>query len=42
MDSYLVSKMSRFGVANVRNSELLRSIRALNLNILNHNLLRPE
>jgi hypothetical protein len=27
---------------NLRNSQLLRAIRALNLNILNHNLLRPE
>jgi hypothetical protein len=48
MNSYLVSKMSSFRVANLRNSELLRAIRALhpkgitNLNILDHNLLRSE
>jgi len=58
MNSYLVSKMSSFCVANlgklllrcstscipavVVNSQLLPAIRALNLNILNHNLLRPE
>jgi len=34
MNSYLVSKMSSFCVANLRNSQLLRAIRALNLNIL--------
>ena len=28
--------------ANLRNSSLLRAIHALNLNILNHNLLRSE
>jgi len=42
MNSYLASKMSSFGVANLANSQLLASIRALNLNILNCNLLRPE
>jgi len=40
--SYLASKISSFCVANLRNSQLLRAIRALNLNILNCNLLRPE
>ena len=42
MNSYLVSKISSFYVANLRNSQLLRAIRAMNLNILDHNLLRPE
>ena len=42
MNSYLVSKMSIFRVANLRNSWLLRAIRALNLNIFDHNLLRSE
>jgi hypothetical protein len=42
MNSYLAPKMSSFCVANLRNSWLLRAIRALNLNILNHNLLRSE
>ncbi len=42
MNSHLVSKMSSFCVANLHNSPLLRAIRALNLNIFNHNLLRPE
>ncbi len=31
MNSYLVSKLSSFYVANLRNSQLLRAIRALNL-----------
>jgi hypothetical protein len=35
MHSYLAPKMSNFCVANLRNSQLLRAIRALNLNILN-------
>jgi len=34
--------MSTFCVANLVNSQLLPAIRALNLDILNHNLLRPE
>jgi hypothetical protein len=34
MNSYLAPKMSSFCVANLRNSQLLRAIRALNLNIL--------
>ena len=34
MDSYLAIKISSFCVANLRNSQLLRAIRALNLNIL--------
>ena len=42
MNSYLMSKISSSGVANLSNSVLLRAIRALNLNILAHNLLRPE
>ena len=42
MNSYLVSKTSSFYVANLRNSQLLRAIRALKLDILNHNLLRSE
>jgi len=42
MDSHLAPKISSFGVANLRNSALLRAIRALNLKILNHNLLCPE
>jgi len=47
MNSSLAPKISSFCVAlplseKVRNSQLLRAIRALNLNILDHNLLRPE
>ena len=42
MNSYLTSKMSSFCVANLVNSQLLPAIRALNLNILNRNLLRSE
>ncbi len=42
MNSYLVPKMTSFYVANLRNSQLLRAICALNLNILTHNLLRSE
>jgi hypothetical protein len=34
MNSYLAPKMSSFCVPNLRNSQLLRAIRALNLNIL--------
>ncbi len=34
MNSCLVSKMSSFCVANLRNSQLLRAICALNLKIL--------
>ena len=42
MNSYLTSKMPSFCVANLANSQLLAAIRALNLNILNCNLLRPK
>ena len=42
MNSYLASKMSSIGVANLRNSQLSRAIRALYLNILNHKLVRSE
>ena len=42
MNESLESKMSNFFVANLRNSWLLRAIRALNLNILALNLFRPE
>ena len=42
MDSYLVAKISSFRVANLANSQLFAAIRALNLNILTHKLLRPE
>jgi hypothetical protein len=35
MNSYLAPKMPSFCVANLRNSQLLRAIRALKLNILN-------
>jgi hypothetical protein len=34
--------MPSFSVANLVNSQLLPTIRALNLNILNRNLLRSE
>jgi len=42
MNSPLASKISSFGVSDLRNSTLLRAIRALNPKILNCNLLRPE
>jgi len=42
MDSHLALIISSFCVANFRNSRLLRAIRALNLKILDRNLLRPE
>jgi Ca-activated chloride channel family protein len=46
MNSHLASKRSSFGVANLRNSTLLRAIHALNLNSLNRpdigTLLRPD
>lgn len=46
MNSHLAPKMPSFCVANLRNSTLLRAIRALNLNILTRpyfgNLPRPE
>jgi hypothetical protein len=42
MDSYLARKLSSFGVANLRNGQPLRAIRALNLNILHHHLIPPE
>ena len=42
MNSYLTSKMSSFYVANLVNSQLLTAIRALNLSILNRDLLRAE
>ncbi len=38
-DSYLAPKISSLCVANLRNSQLLRALRALNLDILDHNLL---
>ena len=41
-NSYLASRMSSFCAANLRNSPLFRAIRALNLNILDRNLLRSE
>jgi hypothetical protein len=41
MNENIESKISNFFVANLRNSWLLRAIRALNLNILNLNLFRP-
>jgi len=34
MNSFLEPKMSSFGVANLRNNQLLRTIRVLNLKIL--------
>ena len=42
MNEHLESKMSNFFVTNLRNSGLLRAIGALNLNILNLNLFRPD
>jgi hypothetical protein len=42
MESHLVCEMPSFGVANLRNSALLRAIGTLNLNISHHNLLPPE
>ncbi len=42
MDENLESRMPNFFVANLRNSGLLRAIRALNLNILVLNLSSPE
>jgi hypothetical protein len=42
MNENLEPKMSNFFVANLRNSWLLRAICALNLNILNLNLFRPD
>ena len=42
MNLNLVSNISSFGVADLRNSQLLRAIHALILNILNHNLLYRE
>ncbi len=42
MNSYLTPKTSSFFIENLRNSQLLRTISALNLNILDRNLLRPE
>ena len=42
MDENLESKTSNFFVPNLRNSRLLRAIRALNLNILNLNLISPR
>lgn len=41
MDSYLALKISSFRIANLRNSQLLGALRALNANILDYNLLRP-
>ncbi len=42
MDRQLAAKMHRFGVANLRNSGLLRAIRALNRYILINNLFGPD
>jgi hypothetical protein len=42
MNLYLGSKKPGFYVANLRNSELLRSLDALNLTFLAPNLLSPE
>ena len=42
MNENLESKMPSFFVTNLRNSWLLRAIRALNVNRLNRNLLRPD
>ena len=42
MNSHLVPKFVGSGVANLRNSALLRAICALNPTNLNRNLLRPE
>ena len=42
MNEHLEPKISNFFVANLRNSWLLRAIGALNLNILNLNLFRPD
>ncbi len=42
MNLHLAPKMPRYSVANLRNSLLLRAIRALYRNILNRNLLRPD
>jgi hypothetical protein len=41
MTKYLESKTSSFFVKDLRNSQLLRAIFALNLNILNLNLIYP-
>ena len=42
MNLNLVSNISSFCVADLRNSQLLRAIHALIVNILNDNLLHPE
>ena len=42
MNLNLVSKISSFCVADLRNNQLLRAIHVLILNILNDNLLHPE
>ena len=42
MNEDLEPKMPNLFVANLRNSGLLRAISALNLNILNLNLFRPD
>jgi hypothetical protein len=48
MDSYLASRISSFRLATLRNGQLFRANCALhpkgitNLNILDHDLLRPE
>ena len=42
MNRHLVAKMHRFGVADLRNSWLLRAIRALNRHILIDNLFGPD
>jgi hypothetical protein len=42
MNQLLVAKMGRVGVADLRNSGLLRAIRALNRHILIDNLYGPD
>ena len=42
MGSYFAAKISILRVANLANIQLVAAIRALKLNVLTHNLLRPE
>ncbi len=42
MNLYLVSKIPVFMVLNLGNSELLPAIHALNIAILNYNIVHPE
>jgi len=42
MNEHLEPKMPSFFVTDLRNSLLLHTISALNLNILMHNLFHPE